>query len=833
MTKPPQGWLDAVEQGRLRARYGDDEWRAFLRRWGGADTAGELDRDGCERVIDRLVAAGWHDLARPPVVSSDYATQIAKWATRLGMSEPEYRALRVACGDWTVPDCDGRAFQRLCTPTRTERSCRPVARPRGSWKGARMADLDVSLKLRLLNGLSGPAAAAKKDLAALKAEVLALNGVRGGEKLTNDLKRTASEAGGTARSVEKVKQAARGLEATRGPDGLATDLKRAAREGAGAARETERVKQAARGLEAMRGPDNLANSLKQVARAASVAAQETEHIKALARASGSGGLWPDKLADALERMRRQGHGAARETERVKQAARGLEAVPGPDRLAAGLRRVKAEAAGAAGALDRMKRTAHGAAASSAALEAAKGKATAGDGGTTLLATGKRALMAACGYYAVRTAMRATVGEAVSFEKATAEVKKKVDGANDPAVYERVEGMINRMARTYGIARGEMAALTAEAGATGIATQDLERFMRLAAKAAVGWDMEPREAAQKFAEIKAGMQLTIPQTEELGDKINALGDNSAAKERDIVEMFQRAGAAAETAKVKADATLAVITGARAAGMPTDVVARWFSQLAGGLAAETKPKRVEEGLKLLGLTAKQVADGMQKDSLATILDLFGRLDRAQGKLKIQAATKIFGQEWWDETARAGKALPEIIKNLGLLADRAKWQRSLDNGLNIQLATTANHLERTKALVSEIGDRLSRWTLPPINAGLQELLSSFQGIDRYLARRKAAEGAAGKRARGEDLTPEETEAYHADPKGVDARGRDRGRGGEAARPRGAGGRSPSEAARGCQGRAGAARGRQAGRHHGGQALPLPGEPIQRRRGRAAAPG
>lgn len=404
---------------------------------------------------------------------------------------------------------------------------------------------------------------------------------------------------------------------------------------------------------------------------------------------------------------------------LKSEMQGLSSTRGPN--AAGLDRYGRSAREAAGALRQLKRE-------QAILGA--GKVAGGAAGNTVLAGAGRAAVALGGYYGVRGAVRATVGQSVSFEKAMAAVRKKVD-APDEAGFRRLEETINRIATDYGLARAQVAELTAEAGASGIAFQDLERFMRMTAKAAVAWDMSPQEASQKLAEIKTGTQLTIAEIEKLAEKINGLGDNSAAKERDIVEMFGRAGAAAKAAGVSFDVSLAALTAVRSTGLQPEIAARWFAAFTGGLRTiEDGSKKAKEGLKLIGLDAEKVAKGMKTDALGTMLDIFDRLQKAPEGAT--AAIKIFGKEWWDETSRAAQALPELKKQLEYLKS-GKWQGSLDKTLGIELQTTANHLERLKSLTSEIGDRMGRWALPPINNAIDGLIKKYDELKERMEQRE----------------------------------------------------------------------------------------------------
>ncbi len=350
--------------------------------------------------------------------------------------------------------------------------------------------------------------------------------------------------------------------------------------------------------------------------------------------------------------------------------------------------------------------------------------------------------------------------AVSFDAAWAEVRKKVDGT--PEQLDALKKTVLDLSLSLGIGRSEMAGLTAEAGAAGIQLKDLQTFMMLTGKAAIGWDMMPREASQKLAEIRAGWGMSIDQIDVLANKINALGDNSAAKERDILEMFQKSGQGAREAGVDMDSTLAILTGVRSSGMETDTAARWFGALTSVLrSAREQPKHVADGLKMLGLSAKKVAAGMKKDAIGTILDLFDRLQKSPKA--VEAATKLFGAGWWDETMRAKGAIEEIRKQLDLLKNPKNYEGSLDKGLAIQLSTTESHLKKLNEIVSRIGEGLAGWTMEPFNravdtmtAGLKDLETRAGWWERWTAEERARLEANGTIGPKGEIKP----AFEEDP-------------------------------------------------------------------------
>lgn len=451
----------------------------------------------------------------------------------------------------------------------------------------------------------------------------------------------------------------------------------------------------------------------------------------------------DRLATDLKRVEGAATEARRDIAGMRAEAQRLSSSSGARQLAQDLRGAGAAAEQSARQIERMRRAGANIRSGRPLSEGAAGAGPGAPAGGGLVAAGKGALGVIGGGLAVRGAVRRTIGEAITFEKAMAEVKKKVE-APSPEAFEKLERTIKRVGVDLGIPQDQMAQLTAEAGASGIAFGDLERFIRLSAKAAIGWDITPQEAAQKLAEIKAATGMSIAEMEVLGDKINALGDNSAAKEKNIVEMFHRAGAAAKEAGVDFNTTLAMLTAVNSAGMQPEIAARWFTSFAGGLRTLDKDSDSKvAALKKLGLTVEQVKNGMKSNAAGTMLDIFDRLGKSADAAEVAIA--LFGKEWWDETLRAKGAGAELLKQLDLLKKSSNYKGSLDKGLSIQLGTTANHLERLKSLASDVGDRLGRWALPGINSAIQGVIRQMDQLEQ---RRRVAEAGGVKQPEGDPV-------------------------------------------------------------------------------------
>ncbi|WP_238242557.1 phage tail tape measure protein, partial [Methylobacterium iners] len=583
-----------------------------------------------------------------------------------------------------------------------------------------MANLDVALRLRLINGIKPGAQDAKRDLEALGRSARALNGVRGGATLARDLSAVAAAGTKADASLRRMGAERAGIAATGAVTArLGTELTGTA---VAATKARTGLQQLGRERASVAGLDAVTRALAHDLDRAAAAGRR------LSQATGS--LRDQRVSGAAGAMR----SLARDTDRAATATA---------RLAREQGRLRAGRAGSMGGEEASSRRRRSGRDLNDELQRPRTEAPAAEGDGALVALGRRVLPVVGGAYAGRAAVRGTIGEAISFEKAWSEVIKKVNDAPSPAAMEELQRTVSKTAIELGVPRERLAEMTAEAGAAGIKFSELERYVRLAAKASVGWDMVPRDASQKLAEIKSAGQYTIAEMDALADKINALGDNSAAKEADIVEMVQRSAAPAKGAGVNIDTTLAAVTALRSGGMQAEVASRFFNAFTTKLATAEGTgkgaKKIADAFEMLGLSVAKVSAGMKRDAAGTMMDVLDRLGKHAEPAKV--ANEIMGGEWGDEFSRFSQSLPEFRKQLDFLRNPQNFSGSLGRNLNVQLATTANHLERLKALSSDVGDRMGRWALPGINETIESVIRQMDELERRKALRDATNDPEGK--------------------------------------------------------------------------------------------
>ncbi|MGX7744967.1 phage tail tape measure protein [Rhodopseudomonas parapalustris] len=146
-----------------------------------------------------------------------------------------------------------------------------------------MSNLDVALRLRLVNQLGGPAKDAKKELEGIGAAAKKLDGAKAG-KLAADLTKAKTEAKQTGAALEKAAAGTKKLDPAKA-DRLARGLGKSKTEALGNERALRQVVNALRQLDGTRA-ERLVNSLRRANTAA------------------------DSLARSLRRVRSEGHGVS-------------------------------------------------------------------------------------------------------------------------------------------------------------------------------------------------------------------------------------------------------------------------------------------------------------------------------------------------------------------------------------------------------------------------------------------------------------------------------------------------------------------------------------------
>jgi TP901 family phage tail tape measure protein len=305
--------------------------------------------------------------------------------------------------------------------------------------------------------------------------------------------------------------------------------------------------------------------------------------------------------------------------------------------------------------------------------------------------------------------------AMDFESTMADIRKVVDFP-EPDGLQKMGQTILDMSRRLPMTANDIGKIIAAGGQSGIATKELTAFAESAIKMGVAFDITADEAGQAMAEMRAAFRMTQPQVNALADKINYLGNNTAASAKDIMEIVQRIGPLGEVAGAASGSIAAMGATLRGMGVQNEIAATGIKNLLLTLSSgKAATKAQKEVFKQLGYTSSEVAKSMQLNADETIRVILKKLSKLPKHAQAAALTQLFGKEVVGSIAPLLTNLDQLQANLALVADKTKYAGSMEKEYQARAATTANSLVIFRNQVNALGITIGSVLLPAVNSVL----------------------------------------------------------------------------------------------------------------------
>ena len=345
------------------------------------------------------------------------------------------------------------------------------------------------------------------------------------------------------------------------------------------------------------------------------------------------------------------------------------------------------------------------------------------GGFSVGALARNLAAIGLGYVGVREGIGGTVGAAMKFEEAFADVRKVVDGT--PAQLSVVRSEILGLSKELPVTADGLASIYAAAGQSGVALQELTKFSEMAAKVSVAWDTSQGETGDALAKIKTQLGFNVDQIGLHADAINHLANNTASAARDLVEFDKRVAATGKMFGFSDTQTLAFGASMISAGAEAEVAATSFRNMGRALTkGEQATKSQRLAFAKLGLDSVKVSKNMQKDALKTTLNVIERIQQLPKDQHISIASALFGDE-----ARALMPIiadtKELRRELAMIGSEANYSGSAFQEYMVRAETTANALQllgnKVKAYGIGVGDS---WlpTIKDMSLGIGDVLDTL---------------------------------------------------------------------------------------------------------------
>ena len=323
-----------------------------------------------------------------------------------------------------------------------------------------------------------------------------------------------------------------------------------------------------------------------------------------------------------------------------------------------------------------------------------------------------------GTIALGATIAAPVKAAIDFESTMADVKKVVD-FDTPDGFKKMGQDIINMSKVLPMTANDIGKIVAAGGQSGIAAKELMTFAESAIKMGVAFDITADQAGQAMAEMRSAFKMNQPQVVVLADKINYLGNNTAASAKDIMEIVQRIGPLGEVAGTASGEIAALGATLRGMGVQNEIAATGIKNLMLSLTAgKAATKSQREAFARLGYSSTAVAKSMQLDSKKTMLVILKQVAKLRKHEQSAVLTQLFGKEVVGSIAPLLTNIKELEKNFDDVADKMKYAGSMEKEYQARAATTANALVIFRNQITALGITIGSVLLPAVNSVLKTI-------------------------------------------------------------------------------------------------------------------
>ena len=321
-----------------------------------------------------------------------------------------------------------------------------------------------------------------------------------------------------------------------------------------------------------------------------------------------------------------------------------------------------------------------------------------------------------GTIALGATIAAPVKAAIDFESTMADVKKVVD-FDTPDGFKKMGQDIINMSKVLPMTANDIGKIVAAGGQSGIAAKELMTFAESAIKMGVAFDITADQAGQAMAEMRSAFKMNQQQVVVLADKINYLGNNTAASAKDIMEIVQRIGPLGEVAGTASGEIAALGATLRGMGVQNEIAATGIKNLMLSLTAgKAATKSQREAFARLGYSSTAVAKSMQLDSKKTMLVILKQVAKLRKHEQSAVLTQLFGKEVVGSISPLLTNIKELEKNFDAVADKMKYAGSMEKEYQARAATTANALVIFRNQITALGITIGSVLLPSVNSVLQ---------------------------------------------------------------------------------------------------------------------
>ncbi|WP_264719398.1 phage tail tape measure protein [Wolbachia endosymbiont (group B) of Eucosma cana] len=310
-------------------------------------------------------------------------------------------------------------------------------------------------------------------------------------------------------------------------------------------------------------------------------------------------------------------------------------------------------------------------------------------------------------------LAAPIKVAIDFESAMADVKKVVRFDSKKNEASKFAQELKKLSREIPLSAAELAQIAASGGQLGIDKNDLMKFTTVVAKMTTAFDMSAEEAGNAIAKISNVYGIKVDGMENVGNIINHLSDNTAAKAKEMVLTLNRIGGNAKQFGLEIDQASSLASAFISLGKQPEKAATAINNFLSKLqtAREQSPE-FHDALDEMGTSIEELEQTIKKNPQEAILQFLETLKRIDDQERAGILMNLFGSGFQDDIALLVGSLDIYKKAIEHLADKEKYNASMQDEFNNRANTTANKLQLLKNAVFEAGMNLGSVMLPTLN-------------------------------------------------------------------------------------------------------------------------
>lgn len=287
-----------------------------------------------------------------------------------------------------------------------------------------------------------------------------------------------------------------------------------------------------------------------------------------------------------------------------------------------------------------------------------------------------------------------------------------------------------------------------AGSLGVAKTEIAGFTEAAAMMAVGFEMPAEAAATASAKILTafGKPINTENMMSLGNVVNAMGDNFAATESQVLDFTNRASYLNTTMGMTIPQVAALGTTLISVGMEAETAATGIkSALNIGLSETSKTGGVANWAKLMGTSVDELKAKLSSDLSGTLVETANKIGAIEDPVKrFQVAVQQYGTEGAPAILKLAGQTDNLNKALGFSEKEWKNGTSLMKTYEAQSSALGAQFTILGNTVNRAGVELGSIMLPAITSvvgGLTNMVKIGIGLGEnlYNAFSKAADGVA----------------------------------------------------------------------------------------------